>query len=241
MITDTVKNIKLVCKDYELPLTCAIADDYSYTKTWKCQDWADWASKGYVDALYLMDYYFGSHWINYYFEDMLKATKNKSLLVTGIDPSYANLTAEFYPKNVKGAIENPSSHGYGIFGTHTQAAKKDGWRLLKPSNWIDSISPFDSLDKTMKASADLLLERCDDIYIESKNQTTEEKELLKQDLETLLSLINGDNIKSCEDVIAQIDVMLEKTYASNSAQTRIKEQLKYMRKIAVCKLNVVNQ
>ena len=93
----------------------------------------------------------------------------------------------------------------------------------------------------MKASADLLLERCDDIYIESKNQTTEEKELLKQDLETLLSLINGDNIKSCEDVIAQIDVMLEKTYASNSAQTRIKEQLKYMRKIAVCKLNIVNQ
>lgn len=241
LITNTVKNIKLVCKDYELPLTCAIADDYSYTKTWKCQDWADWANKGYVDALYLMDYYFGSHWINYYFEDMLKATKNKSLLVTGIDPSYANLTAEFYPKNVKGAIENPSSHGYGIFGTHTQAAKKDGWRLLKPSNWIDSISPFDSLDKTMKASADLLLERCDDIYIESKNQTTEEKELLKQDLETLLSLINGDNIKSCEAVMAQIDVMLEKTYASNSAQTRIKEQLKYMRKIAVCKLNIVNQ
>ena len=54
-------------------------------------------------------------------------------------------------------------------------------------------------------------------------------------------LIDGDNIKSCEAVIAQIDVMLEKTYASNEAQNRIVEQLKYMRKIAVCKLNIVNK
>jgi hypothetical protein len=136
---------------------------------------------------------------------------------------------------------NPSSHGYGIFGTHTQAAKKDGWRLLTPSNWIESLSPFDELSKTMKASADLLLDRCDDIYIESNNQTTSEKELLNQDLQTLISLIDGDNIKSCEAVIAQIDVMLDKTYASNEAQNRIVEQLKYMRKIAVCKLNIVNK
>lgn len=241
LITNTVKNIKEVCKVYEAPLTCAIADDYSYTKTWKCQDWAEWAVNGYVDALYLMDYYFGSYWVNHYFEDMLKATKNKSLLITAIDPSYANLSAEFYPKTVKGAVSNPSSHGYGVFGTHTQAAKKDGWRLLTPSNWVESISPFDELSKTMKASADLLLDRCDDIYIESNNQTTSEKELLNQDLQTLISLIDGDNIKSCEAVIAQIDVMLEKTYASNEAQNRIVEQLKYMRKIAVCKLNIVNK
>ena len=33
--------------------------------------------------------------------------------------------------------------------------------------------------------------------------------------------------------MAQIDVMLEKTYASNSAQTRIKEQLKYIQEMAI--------
>ena len=240
LITDTVRNIKNVCREYDVPLTCAIADDYQYVKTWKCQDWAQWAQEGIVDGLYLMDYYMGAYWINYYFEDMLKATKNKVMLVTGIDPSYANLTAEYYPKTIKGALSNINSHGYGLFGTHTQAAKKDAWKLIDDSNWVDSVSAFDKLSVTMAKSSELLLKRCDLIYIESKNQTQQQKEALQADLEALNALITGEDVQSCDAVIAKLEEMSNKTYASNEASNRIVEQFNYMKKIVTTKKSILS-
>ena len=239
LVTNTVKYIKEVCKKYDVPLTCAIADNYNYVKTWKCQDWAAWAKLGYVDALYLMDYYFDEHWINYYFEDMLNATENSTLLVTGIDPSYANLIPEYYARTIKGGVMNINSAGYGIFGTHTQNAKKDGWDLIADSNWIDSISPYDSLSAIMKASGDMLLTRCDKIYIKYNNQTANQKTALTQDLDALYQLIKGDDVASCNAVIEKLNAMIKTTYANNRADTRIKEQLKYMLKLANTKLNIV--
>ena len=194
LITDTVRYIKEECKKYDKPLTAAIADDYDYTKTWKCQDWGEWAKLGYVDALYLMDYYFDEFFINKYFEDMVKNTGNTTMLVTGIDPSYANLADEYYARTIKGGVKNEDSHGYGIFGTHTQNAKKDGWDLIKDSNWIDSLSVYDDLAKTMKASGDLLLDRCDNIYIHYSNQTSDQKALLEEDLNALYALINQEKL-----------------------------------------------
>ena len=236
-ITNTVRNIKNVCLEYDSPLTCAVADEYSYTSKWKCQDWGLWAQQDLVDGLYLMDYYFDEYYIEYYFKDMVKATKNNTLLVCGIDPSYADLVSEYYPKTIKGAVTNINSHGYGIFGTHTQAAKKDGWDLIIDSNWIDSLSPYDELSKTMKASGDLLLKRCDDIYITYKNQTADQKQALSNDLDALYALITGENAQVAQVVVTKLDEMIEKTYASNEAEDRIDEQLKYMKKIAKSKYN----
>ena len=237
-VTDTVKNIKEICMNYDVALSCAVADNYNYVKTWKCQDWADWAKKGYVDALYLMDYYFGEYFVNYYFEDMLKNTENNSMLITGVDPSYANLISEFYTKTIKGGLANANSHGYAIFGSHTQDAKKDGWDLVHDSNWIDSLSPYDALIDTMKASGDLLLKRCDDIYIHYGNQTNDQKLLLENDLKQMYQLINEENVTTCQNVIEALQAMKKKTYASNYAATRINEQLDYMIKIAKLKLNI---
>lgn len=236
-ITNTVKNIKDVCLKYDSPLTCAVADDYSYVSTWKCQDWGLWAQQDLVDGLYIMDYYFDEYYINYYFQDMVKATKNNTLLVCGIDPSYADLVAEYYPKTIKGALKSANSHGYGIFGSHTQAAKKDGWDLIVDSNWIDSLSPYDELSKTMKASGDLLLKRCDDIYIKYNNQTADQKQTLATDLDALYALITGENAEVAQALVNKLDEMIDKTYASNAAEDRIDEQLKYMRKIAKSKYN----
>ena len=240
LVTDTVKYIKDECKKFDIPLTAAIADDYDYVKTWKCQDWAEWAKLGYVDALYLMDYYFDEHFINKYFEDMYKNTNNETMLVTGIDPSYANLADEYYARTIKGGVTHHASHGYGIFGTHTQNAKKDGWDLIKDSNWIDSLSVYDELKLTIKASGDLLLDRCDDIYMQYSNQTQQEKELLETDLNELYSIFDGkdENYETCEEVITYLKSMKNKQYASNKANTRIVEQLDYMIKIAKMKLNV---
>ena len=239
LITNTVKIIKEECKKFDKPLTAAIADDYDYVKEWKCQDWGKWAKLGIVDGLYLMDYYFDEYYINYYFEDMLKNTSNATMLVTGIDPSYANLIDEYYARTIKGGVRNPNSHGYSIFGTHTQNANKHSWGLVKKSNWIDSISPYDDLSKTMKASGDKLLDRCDSIYIKYGNQTEDNKLSLKQDLEALYLLI-GDNedYQTCVNVINKLTEMESKTYASSYASTRINEQINYMLKIAKLKANI---
>lgn len=239
LITNTVKIIKDECKKFDKPLTAAIADDYDYVKEWKCQDWGKWAKLGIVDGLYLMDYYFDEYYINYYFEDMLKNTSNATMLVTGIDPSYANLIDEYYARTIKGGVRNPNSHGYSIFGTHTQNANKHSWGLVEKSNWIDSISPYDDLSKTMKASGDKLLDRCDSIYIKYGNQTEDNKLSLKQDLEALYLLI-GDNedYQTCVNVINKLTEMESKTYASSYASTRINEQINYMLKIAKLKANI---
>lgn len=239
LITNTVKNIKDVCKKFDKPLSCAVADDSAYVKTWKCQDWGTWAKLGYVDALYLMDYYFDEYWVNYYFEDMLKATDNQTMLITGIDPSYAGLISEYYARLIKGGVTNIHSNGYAVFGSHTQNAKKDGWDLIQSSNWIDSLSPFDALMDTMKASGDLLLKRCDDIYIHYGNQTNVQKEKLENDLNTLYTFISGDNVSSCESVIDKLEMMMNEQYADNEANKRINEQLQYMHKIASMKFNVL--
>ncbi|MCI5746056.1 MAG: family 10 glycosylhydrolase [Erysipelotrichaceae bacterium] len=239
LITSTVANIKNVCKNYDVPLTCAVADNYKYVKTWKCQDFGTWAKENLVDALYLMDYYFDEYWINHYFEDLVSATNNTSLLVTGIDPSYANLIAEYYPKTLKGALTNANSMGYGIFGSHTQDAKKDGWDLVSYTNWIDSISPYDSLNKTIKASCDLLLTRCDNIYLAFDNQTLAQKELLNNDVTVLLSLAKEDSITTCENLLDQLEIMKNKVYANNEANNRINEQIDYMIKIVKAKLNII--
>ena len=238
LITDTVRYIKEECKKYDQPLTAAVADDHDYVKTWKCQSWGEWAKLGYVDALYLMDYYFDEYYINYYFEDMVKNTNNSTLLVTGIDPSYANLTDEYYARTIKGGINNVDSHGYSIFGTHTQNAKKDGWDLIEDSNWIDSLSVYDELNKTMKASGDLLLSRCDKIYMTYNNQSQAQKDQLQADLEALYALVTNENYDSATAAYNHLKSMKEKTYASNEAENRIDEQLDYMIKIVKMKMNI---
>ena len=239
LITNTVKIIKDECKKFDMPLTAAVADDYDYVKEWKCQDWGKWAKLGIIDGLYLMDYYFDEYYINYYFEDMLKNTSNATMLVTGIDPSYANLLDEYYARTIKGGVSNINSHGYSIFGTHTQNANMQSWNLIKPSNWIESLSPYDDLSKTMKASGDKLLERCDDIYIKYGNQTESQKQNLSSDLEQLYLLIGQtEDYQTCVNVINKLNEMESKSYASSHADTRINEQINYMIKIAKLKANV---
>ena len=238
LITDTVANVKDVCKDFDLPLTCAIADYYERVVTWKCQNWKDWTNERLVDGLYLMDYFFDDYWIDYYFKDMLSHTDNNAFYVTGISTSYANLFDEFYSLTIKGAVTNPYSQGYATFGSHTQNAKKDGWDLISGSNWLNTVSCYDSLSKTLKATGDLLLSRCDDIYIKYNNQTNEQKELLASDLDKLYQAVSTDSYESATSAITLINEMLDKTYASNSADERIIEQLNYMLKLATVKQNI---
>lgn len=239
LITDTVRNIKEVCKEFDKPLTCAVADNYSLVKNWKCQDWGLWAKEGIVDALYLMDYYLDEYYVDYYFKDMVKATNNNCMLVTGIDPSYANLIDEYYAKVVKGAMKESESFGYAIFGTHTQNAKKDGWDLIKPSSWIESLSPYDNLTDTIPAYANMLLQRCDDIYIKYGNMDAKQKQILQNDLEMLVSKVKGDNLETCNDLILTLNNMIEQDYATNAASLRIKEQLNSMLTIVKLKLNIL--
>lgn len=239
LITDTVRNIKEVCKEFDKPLTCAVADNYSLVKKWKCQDWGLWAKEGIVDALYLMDYYLDEYYVDYYFKDMVKATNNNCMLVTGIDPSYANLIDEYYPKIVKGAMKESESFGYSVFGTHTQNAKKDGWDLIKPSSWIQSLSPYDKLIETIPSYVNMLLQRCDEIYIKYGNMNENQKQFLKNDLDILVSKIEGDNLETCNNLISTLNKMLNKEYANNTASLRIKEQLNSMLTIAKLKLNIL--
>jgi hypothetical protein len=91
----------------------------------------------------------------------------------------------------------------------------------------------------MEKSGELLLKRCDLIYIESKNQTTQQKELLQADLNDLYSLITGENVESCDAVLAKLDAMITTTYASNEANKRIVEQLNYMKKIVTTKKSIL--
>ena len=239
LISKTVKNIKNVCLEYQKPLTAAIADNYSYVKKWKCQDWAAWVAGGYIDGLYLMDYYFDESLVNTLFNDMLTNSKDKCLLVTGIDPSYAGLGDEFYARTIKGGVTNPKSNGFAIFGTHTQRAKYDGWELVKPSNWIDSISPYDSLELTVKATGDLLLQRCQDIYMFYESQNEDDFNKLKADIEELYSLLNGDNIETCNALEAKLKKMYASFYADGEANTRIREQIAYLRKIVSLKKSIL--
>ena len=241
LITDTVKLIKDVCLEYSKPLTCAVADNYNLVKTWKCQDWGKWAKDKIVDGLYLMDYYFDEFYVDKYFKDMAEATHNNCLLVSGIDPSYANLSAIFYPQVIKGAIKDNRSSGYAIFGTHTQNAKKDGWDLVKDSSWIDSISPYDSLYQVVNASFTLLLKRCDDIYIKYGNQTSKQKEELNKDINSLLAIIDKENKDTCTSAIDYLMNMYDKDYAANDANNRIKEQLLYIRKLIETKMNILSK
>ena len=187
-----------------------------------------------------MDYYFDEYFINKYFEDMYVNTNNTTMLVTGIDPSYANLSDEYYARTIKGGVTHHASHGYGIFGTHTQNARKDGWDLIKDSNWINSLSVYDDLALTMKASGELLLNRCDNIYIKYDNQTQDQKTLLEDDLTSLYALVDNqvENYETCLNVVEFLNSMKNKEYASNAARSRIIEQIEYMIKIAKMKLNV---
>ncbi len=241
LITDTVRLIKNVCLEYNKPLTCAIADNYNLVKTWKCQDWGKWAKEKIVDGLYLMDYYFDEFYVDKYFKDMAEATNNKCLLVGGIDPSYAGLSAIFYPQVVNGATKDNRSSGFAIFGTHTQNAKKDGWDLLKDSAWFDSISPYDSLYQILNASFTLLLKRCDDIYIKYENQTSKQKEELSKDINSLLAIAGKESKDACISAIDLLMDMYDKDYASNDANNRIKEQFLYIRKLIETKMNILSK
>ena len=241
LITDTVKLIKEECLKYSKPLTCAIADNYNLVKTWKCQDWGKWANDKIVDGLYLMDYYFDEFYVDKYFKDMAEATRNNCLLVSGIDPSYANLSAIFYPQVIKGATKDNRSSGYAIFGIHTQNAKKDGWDLVKDSSWIASISPYDSLYQVVNASFTLLLKRCDDIYIKYGNQTSKQKEELSNDINSLLAIIDKENKDTCNNAINYLMSMYDKDYAANDANNRIKEQFLYIRKLIETKMNILSK
>ncbi len=238
LITKTVQNVKDVCLDYDKPLTCAVGEG-TYFKNFKAQDWVTWAKNGYVDALYLMDYYFDETWVNYYVEEAVKAVDNQCLIVGGVDPSYANLIPEYYARTVKGALQCVNSSGYGVFGTHTQFGKKQAWDLLEDTNYIESLSPYDSLKDTMKAFGDKLLERSNNIYMKNNNQTASQKEELNKDLEALYKLITGDNETSCNNVINKLNEMKNKTYASNKAINRINEQFDLMISTAKMKLNTV--
>ena len=235
LITNTVKNIKDECLKYDMPLTCAIAENYDRTHTWKCQDWASWAKSGYVDALYLMDYYFDEYWINYYYKDMLNVTNNSTMFVTGISTSYAALFDDYYNKTVKGALLDYNCAGYGMFGTHTNNAKKDAWELIKNCNYLETVSCYDDLKMSMQACKELLISRCDNIYIKYNNQTANQKESLLNDLNDLCNSINQDDHDNALIAIDKLEEMLEKNYASNEANNRINEQLSYMLKIAKMK------
>jgi len=180
-------------------------------------------------------------WMDHYNKTVLSGKPGNSCgghAITAVGYNDAGLADEFYARTIKGGMANAKSAGYAIFGTHTQDAKKAGWDLIADSNWIDSISPYDTLEKTMKASSDKLLERCDNIYIKYNNQTEAQKESLKKDLEDLQKLITSDSYQVATNVMNKLDEMLNKTYASNEANKRIKEQLEYMHKIAKTKQNI---
>ena len=51
------------------------------------------------------------------------------------------------------------------------------------------------------------------------------------------TLITGENAEVAQALVSKLDEMIDKTYASNAAEDRIDEQLKYMRKIAKSKYN----
>ena len=79
--------------------------------------------------------------------------------------------------------------------------------------------------------------RCDDIYITYNNQTADQKQTLAADLDALYALITGENAEVAQALVNKLDEMIDKTYASNEAEDRIDEQLKYMKKIAKSKYN----
>lgn len=232
IITSFVRRIKTEVKDVcDIVLSTSVFASLSESKNSKKQDWQTWLSNGWIDIATPMAYYTDSSDVLVNVYNMILYAGNNCYYYSGLASSYSGLPAYRNTEQIK-ASYSAGANGYVIFCSDQIIGHEDVQTVLSSgvNRNTDAVLPHADAATVIKACFDVILDRCDRIYIplSGGGMTAEQRDSLS----ALFDEIEAMSVETAEDlynVYEKISSLASekalKSYAKGYSRQRILEQL----------------